>query len=126
MNKADEPMETRPAGWAVYVPDAQGHFVEVPPHWRYPSEEHARRVAYQRLLEDRIPVQVRYFAEEDRLDGDDKSELVEECDPGNAELMETIEARYTDQPSASIIASIGESGAKGTLRDASEGDEIVP
>lgn len=115
---SDEPT-TRPAGWAVYIPDANGKFKEVAPGWRYPSEEHARRVAYQRLLADRVPVQVRYFADEDQLDGEDKSALVEECDPKNAELMETVEARYTEQPSASIINAIGTGGASGTLRDAS-------
>ncbi len=123
---ANEPT-TRPAGYAVYVPDAKGAFKEVPPGWRYPSEEHARRVAYQRLLQERVPVQVRYFAEEDALDGPDNSELCEECDPENSELIETVKARYSDEPSASILQSINSSGsASGMLGDGGEGNDIVP
>jgi hypothetical protein len=122
---------TRPAGWAVYVPDANGQFKEVPPGWRYPSEEHARRVAYQRLLQDRVPVQVRFFADEDQLDGDDKSALVEECDPRNAELMETVARDYplegeTPPPLTGNFPPPAQGGATGTLRDASDGNEMVP
>lgn len=131
---ADEP-RTRPAGWAVYVPDAQGHFKEIPPGWRYPSEEHARRVAYQHLLQDRVPVQVRFFADEDALDGPDNSALVEECDPKNAELIETVARDYplevdnfrSDMDdgdwTAADYPNQGTSSVSGTLRDASAGEQ---
>lgn len=91
--------EAGPAGYAVYRQGDDGKWSELPGAWRYPSEDHARRVAYQQSRS----TQIRYFAEATTTHGDDTFELIEEIDrskAGDVRRMEEFGQQEEDQKQA--------------------------